>query len=417
MSEAPKPSEKDYQNFLIDFGEMIGKRKFENLTDLKAYLGKQSQRWQWLNSVRSNLGAGIRQQLEKIFSEIIQPINQTQQHIANQDWGQVANLYSGIENKIKSNFNSRAWLLENDPLNEFIFNLSETKKEQALVVVSSLLVQSPPNQLTQLEISQGLIKLDFYERGINNRLKFEQDKLKKLTGKYETLCTELDKQVNEQNKQFNEKLEEFKKQQYIELKSDTDARSDSIAAWNQELDAARKELKALIETYDQQMSLQKPVNYWKEKRDKHRKIACISFIFILAGMVLAFFGLFQILKSPMEWLPFLSHFEVKNTETQISFAGLKVFYTTGLILIAVTYFWLLRLLVRIFLSNVHLENDASERMTMVTTYLALLRDNSLDKKETVAPLLAAIFRPSGDGIVKDEGLPPGTLELFTRLNK
>ena len=86
-------------------------------------------------------------------------------------------------------------------------------------------------------------------------------------------------------------------------------------------------------------------------------------------------------------------------------------------MLAVICIWAIRLLVRIFLSNMHLENDAGERVTMAKTYLALIRSDSLSKEGNIDTVLAALFRPTGDGIVKDEGLPPSTLELFTKLGK
>jgi hypothetical protein len=87
------------------------------------------------------------------------------------------------------------------------------------------------------------------------------------------------------------------------------------------------------------------------------------------------------------------------------------------LMLAVICIWAIRLLVRIFLSNMHLENDAGERVTMAKTYLALIRSDSLSKEGNIDTVLAALFRPTGDGIVKDEGLPPSTLELFTKLGK
>ncbi len=87
------------------------------------------------------------------------------------------------------------------------------------------------------------------------------------------------------------------------------------------------------------------------------------------------------------------------------------------ILLATLSFWFIRLLVRIFLSNLHLENDAAERVTMAKTYLALIRDGSLPNGDNISTVLAALFRPTGDGIVKDEGVPPSALEWFTKLGR
>ena len=70
------------------------------------------------------------------------------------------------------------------------------------------------------------------------------------------------------------------------------------------------------------------------------------------------------------------------------------------------YVWIIRIFVRIFLSNLHLKEDAEERVTMINTFLALLRDtqdpNSLNKNI----ILETLFRPSSYGLIKDDAAPP-----------
>lgn len=72
------------------------------------------------------------------------------------------------------------------------------------------------------------------------------------------------------------------------------------------------------------------------------------------------------------------------------------------------------MVVRIFLSQLHLAQDAAERTTMVTTYLSLLESKSVLSEEDRKIFLAAIFRPTSDGIVKDDGIPPSMADLLTR---
>lgn len=45
------------------------------------------------------------------------------------------------------------------------------------------------------------------------------------------------------------------------------------------------------------------------------------------------------------------------------------------------------------------------------------RVGGIPKGDNINTVLAALFRPTGDGIVKDEGVPPSTLEWFTKLGK
>lgn len=104
-----------------------------------------------------------------------------------------------------------------------------------------------------------------------------------------------------------------------------------------------------------------------------------------------------------------------STTVQALADSATTWHLGSFILLATLSFWFIRLLVRIFLSNLHLENDAAERVTMAKTYLALIRNDDLPKGDNISTVLAALFRPTGDGIVKDERVPPTTLEWFTKL--
>ena len=87
------------------------------------------------------------------------------------------------------------------------------------------------------------------------------------------------------------------------------------------------------------------------------------------------------------------------------------------VLVGVFALWGARLIVRMFLSHLHLLTDAAERVVMVKTYLSLLEGDQLADKEDRQLILNALFRPAADGIVKDEGIPPSMLEFLTRQGK
>jgi len=69
------------------------------------------------------------------------------------------------------------------------------------------------------------------------------------------------------------------------------------------------------------------------------------------------------------------------------------------------YLWAMRVLVRLYTTEHHLYIDASARGAMNETYLGLIAAGGADEKDR-AVVLAALFRPVQDGIVKDDG-PPG----------
>lgn len=81
----------------------------------------------------------------------------------------------------------------------------------------------------------------------------------------------------------------------------------------------------------------------------------------------------------------------------VLFFGALAVWTTGAL-------WATRIMSRIYMSEHHLAVDAGERATMATTYLALTNTRSADEKDR-AVVLAALFRPTADGIVKDDPPP------------
>lgn len=162
-------------------------------------------------------------------------------------------------------------------------------------------------------------------------------------------------------------------------------------------------MEALRKTFREELALRAPAQYWVEKRKGHRLWAGVTGFLSFLGIGSAAVGLgWQI------------HDLLQNTpaNTQPETWRLAV-----LALIGVFSVWALRLLVRMFLSHLHLLTDAGERVVMVQTYLSLLEGDHLTSKEDRQLILHALFRPASDGIVKDEGVPFSLAEMLTRTGK
>lgn len=156
----------------------------------------------------------------------------------------------------------------------------------------------------------------------------------------------------------------------------------------------------LRERYQAEHALRAPLDYWSGKQSTHRTKAneLRGFVFGgIAGALVLEFGVAALLFICTEW----------PDTVELSLLALGA-------LLAV---WSVRLLVRMYLSHLHLETDAGERVVMLQTYLALVDGNHLSDKEDRKLVLEPLFRPTGDGIVKDEGLPPSIAEFFSRTPK
>lgn len=95
---------------------------------------------------------------------------------------------------------------------------------------------------------------------------------------------------------------------------------------------------------------------------------------------------------------FASHVDVLGRLT-----ALRRYGAMGL-LATTAFLWAGRILVRLFKSEHHLAIDAEERATMVHNYLALQLKQQVEPKD-LHLVLCAVFRPTADGIVKDDAAP------------
>lgn len=168
-----------------------------------------------------------------------------------------------------------------------------------------------------------------------------------------------------------------------------------------EVDEAAKEkcdaLDNMRKAYLEHMHLNAAVDYWTKKAQKHsegakrvgKRLACaagLSMLLLAVGLAfLASYGLD--LAKQKDLSPTAPLFPL----------GAGIVLTTAMT-------WLIRIFVRLYLSEHHLAIDAEERVTMVKTYLALTNEAKIEKEDRQL-VLAPLFRPSSDGIVKDDAAP------------
>lgn len=166
-------------------------------------------------------------------------------------------------------------------------------------------------------------------------------------------------------------------------------------------------IRATEEAYKTQMGLKAPVDYWKIKAGTHRtakkRYNNLTWGYAAIVSIATFLLVKNYGSSVVEILS--AHDKVS---TYVFFASIFAFVTTII-------FWIARVVVRLYLSERHLESDAAERAVLVETYLALTEAGKVEATDR-ALVLGPLFRPSSDGIVKDEGAPETSLAaLVSRL--
>jgi len=164
-----------------------------------------------------------------------------------------------------------------------------------------------------------------------------------------------------------------------------------------EKNKGKENIANFIEAYKSEIQLKAPVSYWEDNKKFHRDRANI-------------FGIASIVISPVifafiTWVGW----EVLSTENVVwGKVGVIVFATSLAI-------WLIRILVRMYLSHTHLELSSQERVIMTKSYLALLSEGGASSPEERQLVLQSIFRPAATGLITDDAAPPNIIELINRI--
>jgi hypothetical protein len=408
--------------FSADFGEHGGRFDWMTHEEITQWVTKLQNDWDWIGKQRyqpcQNARQAIAQPLINVTNFLNQAINQ--KNIGKEQQAQsLLSAKRELENLIRK----YPWLLPNQSQRLFVEELCETRKEtEAALIVAYWMGQDFNNNAPVRQSINAILAWELHARGIRDRMKTENVSLKRLAGNMQTALMEFQESERTQTDRFEELHGQITEQATAQQGAFDSSQAARETQWQEQLSGMEAELNNLKETYDKHMALAAPVEYWESKRKRHKMLSIASFISVTFCMVLAGW----LLHAELQMLAVTALQADAATSVvaagQAATNGVKTTLQSStawqlgsFLLLATLGFWFIRLLVRIFLSNLHLENDAAERVTMAKTYLALLRDGGLPKDDSINTVLAALFRPTGDGIVKDEGLPPTAMEWVTKL--
>lgn len=193
---------------------------------------------------------------------------------------------------------------------------------------------------------------------------------------YKQITTFIEDKHNQIQMQYDEKVSEF-----AEFKK-------SLEDWQKE---KYEKIKALEDTYENQLSLEAPEKLWTERAEEHQKkaknwtyfliFAILSLIFTLAVLVVVIHNYsLNIIKNE---LPFIS----------------KSFI---LISIISFFIYIVRILIKIVMSNHHLATEYKQKAALTRFYQALTKAGTDIEKEERLIIINSLFSKVETGLVKTD---------------
>ena len=372
------------------------KKQFADTDDLQKFVESQWNSWSWLEKITSEYGGSLYQpwklyrsylkQIEKFLKEYKQleeELEKSEGELEGDEHKEtlIKNLLSQTEEATNQGF-----FQSESPEAKFILDLKDKKTPQVAGYALAFLMNQNVNLHEKFAIEGCFWSLKFLQ-GNTDTVKAQRSALESMKQDWNTQFEKQHETLRKQNQKLTEGVIELKSQYDGLIKSSTD-----------QTKKAEEKLKDIEQTYDEKLALQSSVTYWKDKCAKHQRIMWYMGVATLLCSILTGLGfvwwVHKYLEGPVTQIP-LSKFGVTLA---ISSLGI----------------WLTRLLSKIFISNLHLRTDADERITMIQTYLALLREGKGPKDEERQLILQTLFRPSSTGFIKEDG-PTGPYENILKM--
>jgi hypothetical protein len=176
------------------------------------------------------------------------------------------------------------------------------------------------------------------------------------------------------------------------------------------MNKSKAEMKDFEEFYEKKLALDSAVVYWNNKKETSYKWAIgLAVVIILVGWVSISYllGISETIGSHL----------ADTNATEGIVGHLKYLPILHFAVISTFVIWGLRLLVKVFLSKLHIADNAAEREMFIKSYLALLNEHEEGVKDDNDRqlILQAIFRPSSDGLINDDG--PKITDILNAVNR
>lgn len=384
----------------VDLGKNGGHISFDNAADIKTWVESEKNYWIWVS--KHNDPESVISHYWARFNKVLNAISVDADKVSTEpDETRKTELAKTLAQRFKDTFLKNNFIHSTSVKAKFLSQLA-LKNEKAACYALWYFIGGQKNDGTSGAML-GIISAVLYEADIQQKAESQ-----------DILVNELIQKLQEQTGSFKRTLNELKEnysefaQSYKEFDSKTRQDQEKLLNSHREtfdgnISAASMRLKELEEFYHQKLATEAPVNYWRRKATKHRYLSIGFAALVTVAFASAAYGIYCAWKLLPAYRTEFEPYDPLNVTLILISTGAAA--------------WLLRILVRLFLSQVHLMETASEKVVMVENYLALLKESAGVTDNDRGLVLGALFRHTPTGLVKDDAAPPNLFDALARVFK
>lgn len=410
-AEVAPPAPPPEPLFTLDLQDNGGLFAPTSAADALTWMQREQQFWAWLQnrSGGGNHDQGLRQALSQL-NQAMSEAQQAKQHKDARPQNYQGHITS-MNNLVQDVFARRRLPHSSTPLAQRIDAYRQSAGEQAASFFAAVFI--PPQQGHHFEprdlaewrgLTAGLIERDgLLSAPAKGRKQAAEQSFEQLRVKAEALLGEKSTSYDALHRDYAALVESTRTAAQEHQSRFTQDQTQRAEDFEKLVSEHKQEMENLRKTFREEIALRAPATYWDDKRREHERLSKVMGAVSFSSIALSVLG-----------LGWLIHDLLRTAQPN---AAPEAWRLAMVVLIGLFAVWGVRLVVRMFLSHLHLTTDAAERVVMARTYLSLLEGDRLASKEDRQLILQALFRPASDGIVKDEGVPFSLAEVLTRTGK
>lgn len=378
----------------LDLKRQGAQLRFPEEAEFRGWLKKEREHWLWLEDTKLN-----NEQFNTIRGNYFQPFLKVESLLERMKapGADQSGLLENIRTRLVEAYSSGRLVYSASAEGDYLSKLSDKDPVRAVFALGWLTKHHLPNLTDRVQV-ESLLDAELFLRGVEQRADAEIVALSNSKYAWSSALADVHAELaaaKETAAEVGRSLRELREEEARKFRS----LFEEFAIKHQdEINTAESNRVSLTDTFREHMALREPVRYWKVRRTTAFIVAGVTGVaVIVTGLSSAVYAN-NVLRSLWD-----------NPKPPLARLAYIVFVVTLGV-------WLIRLLVRWLLSNLHTATEASERAVLIQTYLALLADGSITKSdENHRLMLSAVFKNMGSGLGSDDAAPPSLTGFLSRV--
>ncbi|MCF8254048.1 MAG: hypothetical protein K9H61_05730 [Bacteroidia bacterium] len=210
--------------------------------------------------------------------------------------------------------------------------------------------------------------------------------------------------VNGDYQEFATRINDFKDSKELEVNTWYDRTKHIIESFHT---TSSENILTLEKTYEELLRLKKPAEYWNKRAEKLNKEGWNALKWLVGLIVFGTITLYILL-----WLTPEGMLKSFFNEDKGIAVRWSIVYITFISLLAFG----IRAISKVMFSSFHLSRDAEEREQLTFVYLALIKDNAIEKGERTL-IMQSLFSRADSGLLREDSsptMPSGIVDKFIK---